>query len=163
MRQVPYSFTASSDSRQLSLRSWCGISAAWDPQSGAPMPEVTRFDAIWDTGSTGCVVTKTVVDACRLEGPTPATAFSVTGMTPAETYLVNLWLPSGASFVEVRAMLGELHGVTDILIGMDIINQGDFAVTNREGRTKFTFRVPSIADIDFEEQDRLRQRSESEP
>ena len=42
----------------------------------------------------------------------------------------------------------------DVLVGMDIINQGDFAVTNPDGRTKFSFRVPSIADIDFVAEDR---------
>ena len=36
---------------------------------------------------------------------------------------------------------------------MNIINTGDFAVTNVRGRTKFTFRVPSQADIDFVAED----------
>lgn len=39
----------------------------------------------------------------------------------------------------------------DILIGMDVINRGDFAVTNVGGITKFSFRVPSEAHIDFVE------------
>jgi hypothetical protein len=37
----------------------------------------------------------------------------------------------------------------DILIGMDIITLGDFAVSNFEGVTKFSFRVPSLSHIDF--------------
>ena len=44
----------------------------------------------------------------------------------------------------------------DVLIGMDIITQGDFAVTNRCGRTKFSFRFPSQADIDFVSEDNSR-------
>ena len=36
-----------------------------------------------------------------------------------------------------------------VLIGMDIINLGDFAVTNKNGRTAFSFRTPSIEYIDF--------------
>ena len=44
---------------------------------------------------------------------------------------------------------GSLGPGADVLIGMDIINEGDFAVTNLNGRTKFSFRVPSQADIDF--------------
>ena len=36
-----------------------------------------------------------------------------------------------------------------MLIGMDIINLGDFAITNKNGNTKFTFEIPSSRDIDF--------------
>lgn len=36
-----------------------------------------------------------------------------------------------------------------LLIGMDIIGMGDFAVTNANGRTVFSFRVPAIEEIDF--------------
>jgi hypothetical protein len=38
----------------------------------------------------------------------------------------------------------------DIIIGMDIITQGDFAITNFGGNTFFSFRMPSIQTIDFE-------------
>jgi hypothetical protein len=37
----------------------------------------------------------------------------------------------------------------DMLIGMDVINLGDFAVTNYNGRTMFSFRMPSADRIDF--------------
>ena len=36
-----------------------------------------------------------------------------------------------------------------LLIGMDIIGLGDFAVTNANGKTTFSFRVPSVREIDF--------------
>ena len=32
---------------------------------------------------------------------------------------------------------------------MDIINLGDFVITNKNGNTKFTFEIPSSRDIDF--------------
>jgi hypothetical protein len=40
-------------------------------------------------------------------------------------------------------------GKTDVLIGMDIISRGDFALTHKEGKTVFSFRYPSLATIDF--------------
>ena len=43
--------------------------------------------------------------------------------------------------------LGALQ--VDVLIGMDIIGRGDFAVTHPSGYTKFTFSMPSARDIDF--------------
>ena len=36
-----------------------------------------------------------------------------------------------------------------LLIGMDIIDLGDFAVTNADGITAFSFRIPSVEEIDF--------------
>ena len=39
------------------------------------------------------------------------------------------------------------------LIGMDIINRGDFAVSNRDGATTFSFRIPSIESFDFVKED----------
>lgn len=41
----------------------------------------------------------------------------------------------------------------DMLIGMDIISQGDFALTNRDGRTVFSFQIPSTHLYDFVKQD----------
>lgn len=37
----------------------------------------------------------------------------------------------------------------DVLIGMDIINQGDFAITNQNDKTMLSFRMPSRESIDF--------------
>lgn len=36
-----------------------------------------------------------------------------------------------------------------LLIGMDIIGLGDFAVTNANDKTTFSFRIPSVREIDF--------------
>ena len=37
----------------------------------------------------------------------------------------------------------------DVLIGMDIICRGDFAVSNYNNKTAFTFRTPSEKKIDY--------------
>lgn len=75
--------------------------------------------------------------------------YNAAGSTQAETFLVNIRLPSDVAFGRLRVTKGELAGDADILIGMDIISQGDFAVTHPKGVTKFSFRIPSSADIDF--------------
>lgn len=38
----------------------------------------------------------------------------------------------------------------DLIIGMDIMTQGDLSLTNMEGRTVFSFRIPSLHVVDFE-------------
>lgn len=72
----------------------------------------------------------------------------VHGAQTVETFLVNLYLPNAVGVAGVRAVKGRLSGAA-LLIGMDVITQGDFAVTNKDGRTVFSFRVPSIACYDF--------------
>ena len=37
----------------------------------------------------------------------------------------------------------------DVLIGMDVIKYGDFSITNTNGKTTFSFRTPSIKEIDY--------------
>jgi len=73
------------------------------------------------------------------------------------TYMVNIWLPNKVVFGELRVTEGKLSGETEVLIGMDIISSGDFAVTNYDGKTVFTFRFPSAECIDFVK--KIRQQS----
>ena len=67
-------------------------------------------------------------------------------------YYVNLVLLTNVHFPGVTVVLGELLG-TDVLVGMDIINKGDFAVSNRNGATTFSFRIPSVESFDFVKED----------
>jgi hypothetical protein len=126
----------------------CGITQAFDPASSATPPPVVQFNAIWDTGATNCVITQAVVDACGLAPIGMTRVQGVHGTEDAEVYLVNVYLPNQVFFQSVRVTKGAFVGA-DILIGMDIITQGDFAVTNLGGVTKFSYRYPSETHIDF--------------
>jgi hypothetical protein len=61
-----------------------------------------------------------------------------------------LVLPFGneVGFLYLRVTQAKIKDA-DILIGMDIISAGDFVVTNYEGKTVFSFRIPSCECIDF--------------
>lgn len=72
-------------------------------------------------------------------------------------YYVNLALFSNLHFPDVAVVLGKLTD-TDLLIGMDIINRGDFAVSNRDGATTFSFRIPSVESFDFVKEDEKYRR-----
>jgi hypothetical protein len=110
---------------------------------------MSQFDAIWDTGATNCVISQAVIDQCGLVATGITQVHGVHGPAQSETYLVNIGLPNAVLFPGVRVTRGELVSGADMLIGMDIINRGDFAVTNYGGLTKFSFRVPSQEHIDF--------------
>ena len=106
------------------------------------------FKALWDTGATHSSIAQKVVDACGLVAesvqPKAHHAYGVAENVPV--FLVNIRLLNNVGFSGIRVSRGQFLGA-DVLIGMDIIGSGDFAVTNRNGRTKFSFRVPSQADI----------------
>ena len=86
-----------------------------------------------------------------------AQVHGVHGVATTDTFLVNLFLPNKVIFSGVRVTKGDI-GDADILIGMDIISQGDFAVTNEGGITKFSFRTPSIKHIDYVEEAKANSR-----
>jgi len=64
-------------------------------------------------------------------------------------YLVNIMLPNKVGIANLRVTRGNIGGDADVLIGMDIIGIGDFAITNKDGKTVFSFRAPSCDTIDF--------------
>jgi hypothetical protein len=68
------------------------------------------------------------------------------GISPV--YLASVQLPNQVRFTNLRVTVGKLTGF-DVLIGMDIMTQGDLAITNLNGNTVFTFRMPSSREIDF--------------
>ena len=87
-----------------------------------------EFDAVWDTGATSCVITQSVIDACGLVPSGQALVSGVHGEAETrDTYLVNLVLPNSVGVRNVRATKGDMESI-DLLISMNIINTGDFAV-----------------------------------
>ena len=69
-------------------------------------------------------------------------------------FYVNLLLYNNVEIADVRVGLVDITD-PDVIIGMDIINRGDFAVSNRNGATSFSFRVPSVEDFDFAAEDNV--------
>lgn len=112
-------------------------------------PDCKEFEAIWDTGASGTVITERVVKECGLKPHGVADVHTAKGKMQSNTYLVDVWLPNRVRIGNVTATLAEMTDNKDVLIGMNIINAGDFAVTNYMGKTTFTFRIPSVEHIDF--------------
>ncbi len=121
---------------------------AYGPNDPVPVAQAKEFTALWDTGATHSVITQNVVNGCSLKPTGMTVVHHAQGTDRAETYLVGILLPNRVAFREVRVTKGILKDV-DVLIGMDIINTGDFAVTNANGKTVFSFRSPSLEEIDF--------------
>lgn len=143
------SFTLTSDAGTLRvLQSACKVAEAFDPNAPEPHPELKDFQAIWDTGATNSCVTQNVIDACGLKPLSMTQVHGVGGIHLSEVYLVNIFLPNNLGVQQVRVTRGIL-ATADVLLGMDVITLGDFAITNLNGRTVFTFCMPSHRRLDF--------------
>jgi predicted aspartyl protease len=144
------SFTTKFDGLSRILFNTVGIAPAFDPStvaSGQPSP-FKQYRGIWDTGATASVITQKVVNELGLQQIGITKVHHAQGQTLAEVYLVNVAVPNGVGFAGVRVTKGDLPDV-DTLIGMDIMGRGDFAVSNFNGKTAFSFRMPSTECIDF--------------
>jgi hypothetical protein len=106
------------------------------------------FKAIWDTGATNTAITANVAKACGLQPTGMVEVGTANGKKLSPTYLVSIFLPNKVVFPTLTVNEADLLGA-DILIGMDIIAQGDFAITNFSGKTVATFRYPSCECIDW--------------
>lgn len=109
-----------------------------------------RYEAQWDTGAQRTCISQKVV--CEL----PLVQFGCIRLTsPAgeecvPTYKVELRLPNGVHIVNYEVPLARFDdGDVDVLIGLDVITNGEFAVGYDGKRTQFTFRVPAEGLPDF--------------
>ena len=112
---------------------------------------MAEFQALWDTGATNSAISQDVIDTLGLRPSGFFKEVSYADGSVAQNvprFLVNIMLPNNVEVVGLPVMSGKPSG-SDVLIGMDIISRGDFAVTHMNGKTKFSFRVPSQGDIDF--------------
>ena len=140
------SFTVTAQGRLLVIATPVDVGAAFDPSVATPA--LKRYGAIWDTGATASVITEKVVTECGLKPIGITKAHGADGEYLTEVYLVCIGLPNGVGFSSLRVTKGKMAGC-DLLVGMDVISQGDFALTNQGGKTCFSFRYPSAERVDF--------------
>ena len=130
------------------LRSSCTVSRTLDPGDSDPGSPRFPCRAVWDTGATMSVIDWRVVEECRPPQVTVTEIRTIHGTERMPLHLVTLELPNGIAIPGLRVIAADL-GDAEVLIGMDVITRGDFALTNADGFTQFSFRTPSQEHIDF--------------
>ncbi|MDR3297203.1 MAG: retropepsin-like domain-containing protein, partial [Prevotellaceae bacterium] len=107
---------------------------------------------IWDTGATGSVITKSTASALGLLPVKRTRVRGIHGNKEVNVYYVNITLSNKNITLNTQVTECDELSVDNnvgMLIGMNIITTGDFAVTNYQGQTTMSFRVPSLQKIDF--------------
>ncbi len=146
---TPQAFTIEYPGRARSLITACHVCTAFNPEKDkGPHPETKQYMGLWDTGATGSVIAKKVVDELGLKPISYREVYTASGCDHVPAYLVNILLPNNVGFGPLLVTEGVLNSC-DVLIGMDIISLGDFTVCLINGKTKFTFQVPSTHNTDY--------------
>jgi len=117
-----------------------------------------KVTALWDTGATGSCISMEVVKQLQLESIGEREVHTASGKDIQNTFLVDVDLPNSVT-VKDLVVSDSAIGAQGIgmLIGMDIITLGDFAVSTYNQKTVFTFRIPSEKKTDYVQEIRLAQ------
>ena len=109
---------------------------------------------LWDTGASKSSITQRIVDDLNLIPVGNTNISTANGVVTVNTYFVDFGLPNGVTVKNVLVSCADLGDDIDILIGMDIIRHGDFSITNVNNKTTFSFRTPSVEEIDYVKESR---------
>ena len=104
-------------------------------------------EGIWDTGASASMISKDLAENLGLTPVSFGMSSTANGKMPTNIYYLALGLPNGVAIPNLRICDGNIP--CDLLIGMDVISFGDFHVSNVNGKTVFTFRIPSLDKKDY--------------
>lgn len=63
-----------------------------------------------------------------------------------DTYFIHVGIPTGSVITNILALEDDNEDY-EVVIRMYIISQGDFAFSNKDGHSTFSFRIPSTEEI----------------
>jgi len=99
--------------------------------------------AIWDTGANGTAISTRLANKLQLQTIRMTQVHGAGGLKDSRVFKIDVRIPNPlVNIIDVEATEFVDNGVCDLLIGMDIINLGDFSITNADNKTVFSFRIP---------------------
>ena len=106
--------------------------------------------ALIDTGATNTSISDRLAASLGLKIIEQCEVNAAGGIHIANVYMLDIMLRNMVEFQNIRVAEFMSNDKFDCLIGMDILTQGDLAITNHDNRTVLSFRVPpGNAHIDF--------------
>lgn len=115
-----------------------------------PIPTLVPAKGLWDTGATNSVISKDLAASLGLKASGQCDVNHGGGGGTSPTYMVNFLLPHGVGIMGVQVTeFPAKDPAFNVILGMDVICIGDFAITNVSGQTWMSFRTPSSEAIDY--------------
>ena len=106
--------------------------------------------ALVDTGATGSCISRRFAVNAQLKMCKKSKIRGFNGVSIVPVYLVDVLLPNGILFSNMEVAEFQSNNDFDFIIGMNILCQGDMALTNAKGEMVFSFRIPPAeTHIDF--------------
>jgi len=150
MQKKVISYTKIYNEKVSVLTTEVSISKAFKPSASKKQVfNSIRYKAIWDTGTTITVITERIIRHLGLKPNGEIIVRNTTCDKKSKVFLVNIILPNNIMFDNLKVTEGKISSDVDVLIGMDIISKGDFAITNKDSKTVLSFGYPSSQVIDF--------------
>lgn len=118
----------------------------------------TRCNAMWDTGSEMCIMSRRLAEALEIDFVKAIPAIGLTGDAMTPCGYTNVALVANDETIEVMtAIVDETSpsGEYSFIIGLSLISKGTLAITSTRLTTTLSFVVPSPEPIDFTRLGRL--------
>lgn len=105
-------------------------------------------NALWDTGATYSCITNELAKQLNLTVFSSLEMETAGGTTIANVYVAQISLEDKINIGEMVLFSAKIISKEfDMLIGMDIILQGSFSITNIDNNTKFTFEITNLTEM----------------
>jgi hypothetical protein len=105
--------------------------------------DAVRVTAYWDTGAISSFISESLRKRLllRTTGHTEP-VYGLSGNEDADVTYISIKLPDDTLLKNKKILVGNLGGSEMLLIGMDIISEGEFSVRKIGGKTSFSFIMP---------------------
>jgi hypothetical protein len=108
------------------------------------------IDALWDTGASMSAITPEIKDKLKITPIDKKTIAGIHSTQIADIVFITLELPNGVIKKNIKVAICNIPSNVGMILGMDIISLGDFALSNGNDQTLFSFAVPPFQEkIDF--------------
>lgn len=130
------------------IQTRCVITSSFGSSMGEPLHGCEVESTVWDSGATSTIISEEVVKTLGLHPIDKARIEGVGGLMDSSIYQINIYFENHLEFKSIDVLSGDI-GDYDLIIGMDIITLGDFVVSNKDGKTWFSFQHPAKEHIEF--------------
>jgi predicted aspartyl protease len=114
------------------------------PVSSATPHQGIVVYSIWDTGASQTVITHRLMTKLNLVPIETKLVYGINSRQTVDVVAISIKLPNDLLIPDIRVFVCDIPSPIDMLIGMDIIQQGDFHISNTGNRTLFSFIVPPL-------------------
>jgi predicted aspartyl protease len=107
-------------------------------------------DALWDTGASISAITPDIMDKLKAVPVSKRTITGIHSTQVVDVVYITVDLPNSVIKKNIEAAVCNIPSNVGMILGMDIILLGDFALSSGNSQTLFSFAAPPFKEkIDF--------------